>query len=75
MPYNFDQPDNAARLVRLGVGRVISRRSYTAQRAAAELKTLLHESSYRRNAIEIGHRMQKELGAVVASEALERLLR
>jgi UDP:flavonoid glycosyltransferase YjiC (YdhE family) len=75
MPYNFDQPDNAARLVRLGVGRVISRRSYTAQRAAAELKTLLHESSYRRNAVEIGHRMQKELGAVVASEALERLLR
>jgi UDP:flavonoid glycosyltransferase YjiC (YdhE family) len=75
MPYNFDQPDNAARLVRLGVGRVISRSSYTSRRAAAELKALLTESSYRRTAMAIGRHVQTEHGAEVASEALERLLR
>src|SRR5262249_29541061 len=34
MPYGHDQPDNAARMVRLGIGRTISRRHYTAGRAA-----------------------------------------
>src|SRR5262249_25609173 len=37
MPYAHDQPDNAARMARSGIARVVSRYRYTAARAAAEL--------------------------------------
>jgi UDP:flavonoid glycosyltransferase YjiC (YdhE family) len=37
VPYFADQPDNAQRLVRLGVARTLPNRRYTARRAAAEL--------------------------------------
>ncbi len=74
MPYNFDQPDNAARMVRLGTGRLISRKSYSAARAAQELKLLLDGSNYRRKATELGSVVRGEAGSSVACDALERLL-
>ena len=40
-PMTFDQPDNAARLVRLGVGRTVSPGAFTGARVAQELETLL----------------------------------
>jgi rhamnosyltransferase subunit B len=36
-----DQPDNAARIQRLGVGLTITPREYTPDRVAASLRTLL----------------------------------
>ena len=36
MPYSHDQPDNAARVTRLGIGRTLARDRYTAQSAARE---------------------------------------
>jgi UDP:flavonoid glycosyltransferase YjiC (YdhE family) len=74
IPYNFDQPDNAARMVRLGTGRLISRDSYSAARAAQELKLLLDGSNYRRKATELGSVVRREDGSTVACDALERLL-
>ena len=41
MPMTFDQPDNADRLYRLGVGRLLSPSSFTGPRVAKELDTLL----------------------------------
>lgn len=44
-PSNFDQPDNAARLRRLGAGDSIMLRRYTADRAAEKLQRLLASPS------------------------------
>jgi rhamnosyltransferase subunit B len=41
VPLAFDQPDNAERLEKLGVGRWIARRKFTPKRAARVLKELL----------------------------------
>jgi rhamnosyltransferase subunit B len=74
MPYNFDQPDNAARIVRLGVGRVISRASYSAARVARHLQALLGDLNYARPAAELGRQVRQEKGAEIAADAVERLL-
>jgi UDP:flavonoid glycosyltransferase YjiC (YdhE family) len=74
MPYAHDQPDNAERLVRLGIARTISRQRYTAARAGAELRHLLDNPSYARRGKEIGEAIRQEDGARVACDALERML-
>jgi len=74
MPYAHDQPDNAARVCRLGVARVIPRHRFTAARATAELQTLLADPAYARRAAEVGERVRKEDGVGAACDALEALL-
>jgi UDP:flavonoid glycosyltransferase YjiC (YdhE family) len=74
MPFNFDQPDNAARVVRLGVGRSITRRHYSAARTAAELNELLSNAAYREQAAKMGAQIQQENGAKQAAKAVEHLL-
>jgi rhamnosyltransferase subunit B len=75
MPYGFDQPDNGARISRLGLGKVISRRNYSAARVARLLGELLDDPEYRRNAVNVRASIQKENGASAACDALQRLLR
>jgi UDP:flavonoid glycosyltransferase YjiC (YdhE family) len=75
MPYAHDQPDNADRMLRLGIARMISRNRYNAARAAAELRHLLDDSRYERRATEVGEQVRKEDGVANACEALERMLR
>lgn len=75
VPYAHDQPDNAMRLVRLGVARTLARYEYTANGVAAELKQLLFEPRYRIKAAEVGRRVQQENGAATASDAIETYLR
>ncbi|HEV3484315.1 MAG TPA: nucleotide disphospho-sugar-binding domain-containing protein [Vicinamibacterales bacterium] len=48
MPLGFDQPDNTARLVRLGVARWILPRAFTGPRVARALKELLTDASVAR---------------------------
>jgi rhamnosyltransferase subunit B len=74
MPYAHDQPDNADRLVRLGIARTISRHWYTPERAAAELKELLENPAYSRRAEEVGQQVQREDGVGAACAGLESLL-
>jgi rhamnosyltransferase subunit B len=74
MPYNFDQPDNAARITRLGVGKAISRSKYSAKFVARQIRELLENPGYGKQAAEISQRVQKERGAETACDALERLL-
>jgi UDP:flavonoid glycosyltransferase YjiC (YdhE family) len=75
MPSGVDQPDNAQRVGRLGVGRVIGRTRYRADRVARELKRLLDDPTYARRAKEVGEQVRKENGAAVAAVALEALFR
>jgi len=46
VPWAHDQPDNAARLVRIGAARTLGRRAYDARRAVRELGLLLGEPIY-----------------------------
>ncbi|CAA9563365.1 probable glucosyltransferase [uncultured Synechococcales cyanobacterium] len=73
MPYSHDQPDNAARIVRLGVGRVISRNHYRCDRVAAELRQLL-QPEYATSAAEVAQRIAGEDGVQSACEAIEKRL-
>ncbi|HEX5445343.1 MAG TPA: glycosyltransferase, partial [Pirellulales bacterium] len=74
VPHAWDQPDNADRVVRLGIGRSVWPRHYTAARAAHELRQLLENDHYRSRAAEIAKIVSLEHGAVVACDALQRLL-
>jgi UDP:flavonoid glycosyltransferase YjiC (YdhE family) len=71
VPFAFDQPDNAARLQRLGVARTIQRKHYTAQRAHSELQSLLTEPAYAATAAEVAHKIAQEDGVRTASDAIE----
>ena len=71
MPYGFDQPDNAARLRRLGVARTIGRKEYTARRAASELDRLLTDSDYSKKAAEAARVVAGEHAVKAACDAIE----
>jgi rhamnosyltransferase subunit B len=71
MPYAFDQPDNAARLKRLGVARVIGRKDYTARRASAELDRLLTDRGYSERAAAAARRVAAEDAVHAACDAIE----
>jgi MGT family glycosyltransferase len=75
VPYAHDQPDNAMRLVRLGVARTLARHEYSANTLMTELKQLLFEPSYGSKAAEVGKRVQQEDGVKAASDAIETYLR
>jgi rhamnosyltransferase subunit B len=73
MPYSHDQPDNARRVRRLGVARVIRRRRYTAEAAARKITLLLEKTAMRQRAAEIGEQLRSEDGLKAACDALEAL--
>ncbi len=75
MPYAHDQPDNAARVTRLGVARTIARSRYHPAQVAHELAELLATPDYARRAAEAGQRVRDERGVTVACDAIERQLR
>lgn len=75
VPYSHDQPDNAARVERLGTSRTITRKAYTAKRVTKELDKLLNNPNYRIKAAEIGQVIQQEDGVKVACDAIEKLLK
>jgi UDP:flavonoid glycosyltransferase YjiC (YdhE family) len=75
VPFSHDQPDNAARLVRLGVARTLGRNQYRAAPAAAELQRLLTDPAYAERAVQAGEHVRRETGLATACDAIERLLR
>lgn len=74
MPYAHDQPDNAARVERLGTSRTISRKHYSATRVAKHLRELLEDPSYTTKAAAIGQIIQAENGTALACDAIENQL-
>jgi len=74
VPYSHDQPDNAARVKRLGTSFTIAGQQYSATRVIKALGELLRNPTYTTKAAEIGHTIQSENGVGVASDAIEQQL-
>jgi len=73
-PVWFDQPDNAARAVKLGVARTLPFRRVTAARLIQQLRALLADSTYATAARELAATLGAGDGAVVAAGCIEELL-
>jgi rhamnosyltransferase subunit B len=74
VPFLSDQFDNAARIVRLGVGRTVALKRYEPRHVAAELSSLLGDSSYASRAAVVGEQVSKEDGAEVAACVIDKFL-
>ena len=57
-PFSYDQPDNARRLERLGVGDTVFPRFFTPRRVARKLQALLESENVKRNCAELARRME-----------------
>jgi rhamnosyltransferase subunit B len=73
MPYSHDQPDNARRMRRLKVARVIQRADYKPRKVARMLHTMLQDPSLAQHANSAAHELQREDGVKTACDALEGL--
>jgi rhamnosyltransferase subunit B len=73
MPYAFDQPDNASRMVRIGVGRSLSRQRYRAD-AVVEQLTALRSAAFMERAHRVGNDIRAENGMSIACDTVERAL-
>jgi UDP:flavonoid glycosyltransferase YjiC (YdhE family) len=75
MPFSHDQPDNARRMKRLKIARVIQRGSYTPWRVARRLKKMLAEPLLAQRSESVAKQLAKEDGVRTACDALEELYR
>ena len=73
-PFSFDQPDNAYRVHRLGVARIIRPQSYSAARAAGELKILLENPQYSKTAEKLAKAVRAENGQESARNAINEVV-
>ena len=71
VPHSFDQPDNALRIERLGVGKYIYSNHFTRGRLRKALCVLLHNPAYATAAQQAARAVRKEYGARTASEHVE----
>ncbi len=74
VPYGWDQPDNAARMVRRGAALTLSREDYTVERATLQLQRLMHAPSFSQAAARLQQRIQGENGTISACDEIERVL-
>ena len=74
VPYGWDQPDNGARVARLGVGLCLARTEYAAESAVAYLRILLDEGQFAAKASEVATQIQSEDALHLACDAIERVL-
>jgi len=73
MPMGFDQPDNADRLVRLGVGSWVAPRRFTGKRVANALSRLLGNDRTAAQCRTASERLASEDGVARACDVLEAL--
>jgi len=70
-PAGYDQPDNAARAARLGVGRVLPfRRAHSAPRLVRELRALLGDPAHARAAADTAKKLRGVDGAAAAAQRI-----
>jgi rhamnosyltransferase subunit B len=74
VPHAFDQPDNAARVTNLGVGRTLFPKYYTATQAVEQIRALLENPSYVQRAAQVADIVRSEDGVQRACDALEMYL-
>jgi len=70
VPFNFDQPDNAYRMARLEVARVIPRSVYNRFRAAVRIEEILGRKSFSERAQSIATALAAEDGVAAACDAI-----
>jgi UDP:flavonoid glycosyltransferase YjiC (YdhE family) len=73
MPYSHDQPDNARRMKRLNVARVIQRGNYKPWRVTRRLKKMLASPLLAQRAESVARLLANEDGVRTACDALEEL--
>jgi UDP:flavonoid glycosyltransferase YjiC (YdhE family) len=74
VPYSHDQPDHAARLVRMGVARRLPRERYTVETAAREIEALLQDRHYADRAATVAAHIRNETGTATACDLLSHLI-
>ncbi len=74
VPYAFDQPDNAWRVMNLRVARMLLPKHYAAPRVVAQVRALLEDPHYAQRAAEVGGMVRAEDGVQRACDALEACL-
>jgi rhamnosyltransferase subunit B len=73
MPMSHDQPDNAARLSRAGVARVLPPRIFTTERLARTLKDLLADPEVRQACARLAAKVRESDGVAAACDQIEGL--
>jgi UDP:flavonoid glycosyltransferase YjiC (YdhE family) len=73
MPYSHDQPDNARRMKRLKVAKVIEKSNYKPARVARTLKAMLADPAFAERAQSVAAEIRREDGVKTACDALEAL--
>jgi UDP:flavonoid glycosyltransferase YjiC (YdhE family) len=74
VPHAYDQPDNALRVVKLGVARTLFPKHYVATQVATQLGAILAEPRYAQRAVVVGSTVQAEAGDQQACDAIEAYL-
>ena len=75
MPYSHDQPDNARRMKRLGVAKVIQKGNYSPQKVTRKVRKILDDPNIAHQAGAVAAELRKEDGVKTACDALEALYR
>jgi rhamnosyltransferase subunit B len=70
--WSHDQPDNGARVARLGCGQWMPRKAYTTRRATRALRAILENSACAARAAAAAVRLQQEDGVAAACAYMER---
>jgi UDP:flavonoid glycosyltransferase YjiC (YdhE family) len=70
MPYSHDQPDNARRMRRMGVARVIQKAHYKPWRVARKIRAMLAEPEFEARARAAAEEVARENGVKTACDAL-----
>jgi rhamnosyltransferase subunit B len=73
MPYSHDQPDNARRMQRLKVARVIQKNDYSPHHVSRKLKSMLGDTGLAEQAKLVAQQIAREDGVRTACNALEEL--
>jgi rhamnosyltransferase subunit B len=74
VPFSHDQPDNAYRVQRLGIARVLYPRQYRMPRVAQELRRVMDHSEHKRAALKVAAEVCAEDGLAIACNAIEKEL-
>lgn len=70
VPHAHDQPDNAVRVKRLGIARVVSPPRYQAARVGQELRAIIADAGMAARADAVGRQVRAEAGAEAAATAI-----
>jgi UDP:flavonoid glycosyltransferase YjiC (YdhE family) len=75
VPYANDQPDNAARCRRNGLGEVISRDNYNARSAGEMIKKIIADPNYKQRSFQSSRIIASERGTATACDAIDAVLK